>query len=139
MQCRAVLKEIPPDAEDTSVAYARSRRQQRYAVVWATCPTCGDVELTSEQVQIQTCISDGSSTYSFVCPSCSLIANKPATASVVESLSAAGSKIVAWTFPAELAETKIGPAICHNDLLDFHSALEGGGWQSELADALRDR
>ncbi len=138
MQCPERLKEIPQGAEDTSVAYTRSRRQQRFAVVWATCPTCGDVELTSEQVQIQTCTSDGSSTYSFVCPTCSLIANKPASVSVVESLSAAGSRLVAWNYPAELAETKVGAPICHNDLLDFHAALETDGWWSELSNALRD-
>ena len=120
------------------MAYTRSRRQQRFAVVWATCPTCGDVELTSEQVQIQTCTSDGTSTYSFVCPACSLIANKPASVSVVESLSAAGSRLVAWNYPAELTEAKVGAPICHNDLLDFHAALETDGWQSELSNALRD-
>ncbi len=84
-------------------------------------------------MQIQTCITDGSSTYSFVCPTCSLITNKPASPSVVESLSAAGSKLVAWAVPAELAESKQGPAICHDDLLDFHTALESLDWQAELA------
>jgi len=127
------LKKLPPCADDKSVAYTSSRRQQRYAVVWATCPTCGDVELTSKSVQIQTCITDGTSTYSFVCPTCSLITNKPASPSVVESLSAAGSRLIVWALPAELAEPKRGPAICHDDLLDFHTALESPDWQAELA------
>jgi hypothetical protein len=62
-----------------------------------------------------------------------LITNKPASPSVVESLSAAGSRLVVWALPAELAELKQGPPICHDDLLDFHTALESPDWQAELA------
>lgn len=99
----------------------------------ATCPTCGDIELTVEQVQVQVCVSTGASTYSFLCPLCAFIVNKEANDSVVESLTSAGSRLVAWTLPAELAEPKSGPRITHDDLLEFHLALEGGDWRKELA------
>lgn len=99
----------------------------------ATCPTCGDVELTAADVQVQLCVTTAQSTYSFLCPSCAFIVNKEANDSVVESLTSAGSRLVAWTMPAELDEPKMGPRINHDDLLEFHLALEGDDWQRELA------
>jgi hypothetical protein len=50
-----------------------------------------------------------------------------------ESLTKAGSQLIAWSLPAELDEPKIGPKINHDDLLEFHLALESGVWQEELA------
>lgn len=99
----------------------------------ATCPTCGDVELTVHDVQVQVCVSTGAATYSFRCPVCTYVVNKEANDTVVESLSSAGAEVVAWTLPAELEEPKRGPRINHDDLLEFHMALEGDAWQEELA------
>jgi hypothetical protein len=115
------------------VNQSRARRRNPAAIVRATCPTCGDVELTVDDVQVQLCVSTSLSTYSFLCPACSLIVNKEANDAVVESLTAAGSRLVAWTLPAELNEPKNGPKITHDDLLEFHLALESGDWQRELA------
>lgn len=84
-------------------------------------------------VQVQVCVTTATSTYSFLCPACSVIVNKEATDPVVESLTSAGCRLVAWTLPAELDEPKTGPKINHDDLLEFHLALESGDWQSELA------
>jgi hypothetical protein len=102
--------------------------------VRATCPTCGDVELTVHDVSVQICVTTGLATYSFLCPSCSRLANKEATETVVESLTAAGSRLTIWTLPAELDEPKVGPRISHDDLLEFHLALEDGHWRRELAE-----
>lgn len=113
--------------------YSRIRRRTPAAIVRATCPTCGDVELTVDDVQVQVCVTTTQSTYSFVCPACALIVNKDANDSVVESLTSAGSRLVAWSLPAELYEPKTGPRINHDDLLEFHLALEGGDWAQELA------
>lgn len=110
---------------------SRTRRKNA-AIVRATCPTCGDVELTVDAVQVQICVTTAQSTYSFLCPICALIVNKGANDSVVASLTSAGSRLVAWTLPAELHEPKIGPRITHDDLLEFHMALESEDWQSEL-------
>ena len=103
------------------------------AIVRATCPTCGDVELSVGGVQVQVCVTTSQSTYSFVCPACGLIVNKEANDAVVESLTKAGSRLVAWSLPAELDEPKVGPKINHDDLLEFHLALEAGCWEQELA------
>jgi hypothetical protein len=112
---------------------SRTRRRNPAAIVRATCPTCGDIELTVDQVQVQVCVTTGSSTYSFLCPACAFIVNKEANDSVVESLTSAGSRLVAWALPAELGEPKVGPRITHDDLLEFHLALESADWQTELA------
>jgi hypothetical protein len=103
------------------------------AIVRATCPTCGDIELGVSKVKVQVCISTAASTYSFLCPDCRLIVNKEANDRVVETLTKAGAEVRAWWLPAELAEPKLGPPISYNDLLEFHLALESGGWQEELA------
>jgi hypothetical protein len=108
------------------------------AIVRATCPTCGDVELDIAGVQVQVCVSTSAATYSFLCPTCRLIVNKEATQVIVESLTKAGSRVVTWSLPAELSEPKVGPPICHDDLLEFHLALECDAWEQELA-ALGDR
>lgn len=86
-----------------------------------------------EQVEVQLCVSTGVATYSFRCPSCAIMVNKEANDAVVESLSSAGSRMVAWTLPAELDEPKVGPKITHDDLLEFHLALESETWREELA------
>jgi hypothetical protein len=108
------------------------------AIVRATCPTCGDIELNVKSVQVQLCINTTASTYSFLCPDCRLIVNKDANEVIVDSLTRAGAPLVTWSLPAELQEPKVGPAICHDDLLEFHMALESESWQQELA-ALSDR
>lgn len=113
--------------------YSRAGRRTNAAIVRATCPSCGDVELSVEGVQVQLCVTTAVSTYSFLCPSCSLIVNKEATDSVVESLTSAGARLVAWTLPAELDEPKTGARINHDDLLEFHLALERDDWHDELA------
>jgi hypothetical protein len=91
------------------------------------------VELSVGIVQVQFCVTTASATYSFVCPVCQLIVNKEANDGIVESLTKAGARLMAWSLPAELNEPKIGPRINHDDLLEFHLALEGDSWQEELA------
>jgi hypothetical protein len=115
------------------VSNSQTRRRNPAAIVRATCPTCGDIELTVDEVQVQVCVTTAQSTYSFLCPACAYLVNKEANDSVVESLTSAGSRLLAWTMPAELEEPKRGPRINHDDLLEFHLALENADWQSELA------
>ncbi|HMC39320.1 MAG TPA: hypothetical protein VKI19_06635 [Acidimicrobiales bacterium] len=91
------------------------------------------MELTVHDVQVQLCVTTAFSSYSFLCPACSFIVNKEANDAVVESLTSAGSRLVAWSMPAELDEPKAGPKINHDDLLEFHLALEAADWERELA------
>jgi len=98
------------------------------ATVRASCPTCGDVEMTTREVQVQVCTATEQGTYSFVCPRCHLIVNKPAERRVVDLLVAAGVRQVNWDLPAELSEPKVGPPITYDDLLAFHFELESDDW-----------
>jgi len=83
----------------------------------------GDIEVTSSELQVLICLDTGDSTYSFLCPSCRLIVNKPAEQHVGRLVSA-GVRVVNWDLPAELSEPKSGPAITYDDLLAFHFELE---------------
>lgn len=125
------IRSCGPDAR--YVNYSRNRGRNATPIVRATCPTCGDVEVTVEQVQVQICVSTAVATYSFQCPVCAFMVNKEANDTVVESLTSAGSRLIAWTLPAELDEPKLGPRISHDDLLEFHLALESDSWHAELA------
>jgi hypothetical protein len=62
-----------------------------------------------------------------------MIVNKEANEAIVASLTKAGSRLVAWSLPAELDEPKLGPKITYDDLLDFHWALESDDWHEKLA------
>jgi hypothetical protein len=102
------------------------------ATVRASCPGCGDVELTTREVQVQVCSATEEGTYSFVCPSCRLIVNKPAEPRVIELLVSAGVKVVSWDLPAELSEAKSGPPISYDDLLAFHFELSSDDWFEQV-------
>ena len=102
------------------------------ATVRASCSGCGDVELTTREVQVQVCSATEEGTYSFMCPSCRLIVNKPAEARVIELLVSAGVRVVSWDLPAELSEPKAGPPITYDDLLAFHFELSNEGWLEQV-------
>lgn len=93
------------------------------ARVRASCPDCGDVELSADQVQVRVCAEDGAGSYAFRCPSCRLAAAKPADARVVQLLVSWGAPITMWRLPAELSEPRDGPPLTHDDLLAFHEVL----------------
>jgi hypothetical protein len=103
------------------------------AIVKATCDSCGDVELGIAEVQVQLCLNDATSTYSFMCPTCRLLVNREANSCAVESLTRAGAGLVGWTMPSELYEAKTGPPIDHDDLLEFHLAIAGEGLEAGMA------
>ena len=107
------------------------------ATVRASCPDCGDVEMSIRQVRVEVCRTTEVSTYSFQCPSCRVRVCKPAAPHVVDTLVAAGVRPVTWELPAELAEAKVGPPISHDDVLAFHFALADDARVAELLDATR--
>ncbi len=98
------------------------------AIVKASCPLCGDVEMTLADVRLIVCSSTGEHTYSFGCPLCRLQHAKPAPPRVVDALRGAGVSEITWSWPAELDEVKSGPPVSPDDLLEFHFLLESEGW-----------
>lgn len=103
-------------------------------VAWirASCPTCGDVELSTAEVRVLMCSSTSEGSYVFTCPTCQLAVSKPAEPNVVDVLVASGVRLSVWQLPAELEERREGPPIGYDDLLDFHFHLERDDWMEEL-------
>lgn len=106
------------------------------ATIRASCSTCGDVELTTGDVQVRVCMDDDAATYRFRCPICTMTQVKGADDRTVDLLVAAGVSYSTWTLPAELHERPSGDPIDHDDLLDFHHLLEQGDWFTELTASL---
>lgn len=105
------------------------------ATIRASCPACGDVELTSKQLTVQVCSNDSRGSYAFRCPRCRLAVSKPAEPQIVHLLVSSGVRLSYWTLPAELDEPKIGAPINHDDLLEFHFELQRDGWFERFTSA----
>lgn len=88
----------------------------------ATCPVCGDVDLTPNDVRLTVAESAGWATYTFRCTECHDDIEKPADEEVVALLSSAG--VVIDRVPAEALEGHAGPTFTYDDVLDFALWLE---------------
>ena len=108
------------------------RKARSVATIRATCPTCGDVELTSQQMQVLVCSADLAAAYAFRCPLCHLMVTKPTDHRVVDVLVSSGVPLRTWDVPAEIEEVHEGPAITWDDILDFHFRLSEDGWLSRM-------
>ncbi len=94
------------------------------ATIRASCTDCGDVELTTADVQVRICDDTNAGTYSFRCPHCRMTVVKSAETRTIDLFVASGVSFTTWRLPAELSEPRIGEPISHDDLLDFHHLLE---------------
>ncbi|MGH9283685.1 MAG: hypothetical protein ACRD0S_12210 [Acidimicrobiales bacterium] len=94
-------------------------------MIRASCPTCGDVELTTRDVRVLLCSTTYQSSYAFQCPTCQVAVAKPAEPRVVDVLLASGISLSVWHMPAELDEVHAGAPISYDDLLEFHFHLKG--------------
>jgi hypothetical protein len=105
----------------------------------ASCADCGDVELRVDDVQVRICADDNAGSYVFRCPRCDMAVVKDAEPRVVDLLLASGVAMTTWSLPAELDERRAdGPAFTHDDLLDFHDALDGDDWFDRLLQSAGD-
>lgn len=108
------------------------------ATIKASCVDCGDVELTTGDVQVRVCAADNRGTYLFRCPVCRLTTVKSAEPRTVDLLVASGVQCTVWDLPAELSETRpLGGSFTHDDLLDFHERLSDDGWVASALDTLQ--
>jgi hypothetical protein len=90
----------------------------------ASCPSCGDVELTSAQVRLVVCSIQDWSFYAFTCHTCHDEVRKPAANDVVTLLQSGGVLAEVWSVPAEAMETHAGETITYDDVLDFALRLQ---------------
>lgn len=93
------------------------------ATIKATCPVCGDVDLTPRQVRVRVveAIEEhlARRTYVFRCPDCNEQVEKPADLEVVRLLTSAGVHVTLVPVPAEARETHSGAPLDYDDLLDM--------------------
>ena len=90
----------------------------------ASCPCCGDVELTPKQVRLVVCTVKSRSFYAFTCTTCKDEVRKPAGEDVVALLVSGGVAVERWVIPAEAMEEKAGATIAWDDVLDFALVLD---------------
>jgi hypothetical protein len=87
------------------------------------CPSCGEVDLTSDQVWLVIANAADRSHYRFRCASCDRSVSRHADETVVALL----AELVAveeLEIPAEALESHDGPPLTSDDLLDLVLALE---------------
>ncbi len=85
----------------------------------ASCPSCGEVELTSADITLRVCNHAPLSYYAFTCRGCGEEVRKPADDHVVSLLVSGGVPATVWEVPAEALEEHTGPRLSYDDLLDF--------------------
>ena len=114
------------------MAFPRQRRETSVATIRASCPTCGDVELTSREVSVQVCATNNQGSYAFRCPSCLVAVSKLAEQRIVDLLVSSGVRLSVWSLPAELDEPREGKPISYDDLLEFHQLLQEDDWLERI-------
>ena len=98
----------------------------------ATCPGCGEVDLTADDILLRIGASRTVNTYGFTCPACAEFVQKPADDRVVRLLLSGGVMPVPVHVPAEALEVHQGPPLTYDDLLDFHEVMLTDGWYEQL-------
>lgn len=117
----------------------------------ATCPACGEVELTADDLVLSVVgtVDAPATTYRFACPDCRDVVVKPADARVARMLTSGGVEVEytsATRLDDELADLTThqhpempssGPALVFDDLLDFHALLAEPDWFTRLLETAR--
>jgi len=88
-------------------------------IIKATCPSCGDVELSRDQVRLVVHPVADRSFYGFTCTVCGDAVRKPAGDEVVRLLTMGGVIAERVLVPAEALEVHAGPPVSADEVLDF--------------------
>ena len=89
-----------------------------------TCPSCGDVELTIDDVGLEMAVGADEGSYRFECPFCGTTQRRPASRRVVSVLLATG---VTYEIVATASQ------ITEDEIDEFAAALNGEDWFREVA------
>src|SRR5205085_3110346 len=105
------VKPVAPRADAAVVARdpgdtQRPKGPEAMTTIKASCPTCGEVELTPADVSLMVCSHAPLSYYAFTCATCCQEIRKPADDHVVSLLVSGGVPAQVWQLPAEALETK---------------------------------
>lgn len=102
-------------------------------LIRATCSECGDVELGTCDLIVRLWEDIESGTYVFRCPTCDNPVVRPADRPTIDLLVSSGCRLEVWRTPAELEEEHpVGEPFTYDDLIDFHTQLDGGDWFERL-------
>jgi hypothetical protein len=96
------------------------------ARIRASCPTCGDVELTTQDVSIRTWAETDQGEYQFGCPICTRLVIKTAEAQTLDLLAASGVDVLPPAATAPMLDSAgafTESPLTHDELLDFHLHL----------------
>jgi len=104
-------------------------------IIKATCPSCGDVELSRDQVRLVVHPLADRSFYGFTCTRCGDVVRKPAGDEVVRLLTMGGVVAERVVVPAEALEPRSGPPLSADDVIDFAVWLAGATHVAEAAGA----
>ncbi len=96
------------------------------------CPTCGEVEVSTDRFELRWCSHAPMSTYQFSCPRCGEDVTKPADERAAQLLIAGGVTPKFWHIPREALEDHDGPDLTLNDLIDFHEEILREDWFQRL-------
>src|ERR1700760_1072027 len=77
------------------------RQENGMTTIKATCPGCGEVELTAPDITLAVCPTSPLAYFSFVCPSCAETVRKDADDHIVSLLMSGGVDPIVWDIPAE--------------------------------------
>ena len=102
-------------------------------------PRCGEVEMQADVIMLTVEQASGEGMYSFVCPVCEDLVEKPADRKIVSLLKSVGVEISEREeASSELPETRPdGPPFTLDDVIDFHFLLAGDDWFDRLTAGAR--
>ena len=123
------------EARGTAAPAALTGGDPDVTTIKASCPTCGEVELTPADVSLMVCSHAPLSYYAFDCGTCQTEVRKPADDHVVSLLVSGGVPATVWELPAEALEVKVGPQLTYDDLLDFALHLGDSDFLAGMAGA----
>jgi len=108
----------------SSVASARTILAMTSALVRVSCPGCGVVEVSVDNITVRACVELAQNTYRFHCDRCDTFVIKDASQSTVVLLLHAGATVDTWHVPEDLRERHDDPPIHIDELIDFHFQLD---------------
>lgn len=97
-----------------------------------TCPDCGNVVIDSSEMWVLIRKEDNAPSYGFICSECQLRHARPTTDKIANILIRNGVICEFWSNPTELDETKAGPPINYDDILDFLASFDEEAVWEEL-------
>jgi hypothetical protein len=93
------------------------------AIIAATCPRCGSVELEPGDIALVRSPREALAWYMFDCTGCASRVVKDASGAV--SVALMHVDVTVWVVPAEVLEREPGERIAMDDVLDAVLALQG--------------